>query len=525
MFKILTPMKADCCRSFPHRLRHRILTSTVLATSIVLLQALGTHAFEPESTPRPNIIFIMADDMGYGDAGCYNSNSKIPTPHIDRLATEGMRFTDAHAPAAVRVPTRYGLMTGRYPFRAKRAGGSLIEPGRLTIASQLRSNGYRTGMVGKWHLGFDGVAATQPNEETKRKKKRGRGKNLDYTKPLRGGPVDHGFDEYFGIPASLDIPPYFYVRNDRAVQPPSNRIEANNSNSAGWSPIQGAFWREGGVAPDFNHADVTPRFTKEAVAFLKRTQAETSDKPFFLYLAFPSPHTPWMPTKEFEGKTKAGMYGDFMHQVDSSVGQLLKTLDELSVADNTLVIFTSDNGPVWYPHDAERFDHASVGPLRGMKGDAWDGGHRMPFIARWPAQISKATISDEVICHTDMLATFTAIIGKQLPDDAGEDSFSILPVLLGKNRSDPVREAVVHQSSGGRVLSIRQGEWKLIPTLGSAGFSKPRKVDPKPGGPIGQLYNMKTDRAEQKNLYSQHPDIVKRMTDLLERYKSAGRSR
>jgi arylsulfatase A len=499
--------------------------AVIAVVSILSIQTLGLAELKAETTGRPNIIFIMADDMGYGDAGCYNTNSKIPTPNIDRLATEGMRFTDAHAPAAVCVPTRYGLMTGRYPFRMKRAGGSLIEPGRLTIASQLKSKGYRTGMVGKWHLGFDGVAATQRNETTRGKKRRGRANNLDFTKPLRGGPVDHGFDEYFGIPASLDIPPYFYIRNDLAVQPPSNRIEASNSNSAGWSPIQGAFWRAGGVAPDFKHVEVTPRLTSEAIAFLKRTQAETSDRPFFLYLAFPSPHTPWMPTKEFDGTSKAGMYGDFMHQVDTSVGRVLKALDELSVADNTLVIFTSDNGPVWYPHDAERFDHASVGPLRGMKGDAWDGGHRMPFVARWPGQIPRATISDEVICHTDMLATFTAIVGEQLPDNTGEDSFNILPVLLGKKRSGPVREAIVHQSSGSKVLSIRQGDWKLIPTLGSAGFSKPRKIDPETGGPIGQLYNMNADRDEQNNVYSQHPDVVKRMTDLLERYKSAGRSR
>lgn len=481
-----------------------------------------------QAAEQPNIVFIMADDMGYGDAQCYNSKSKIPTPNINRLAAAGIKFTDAHSPCSVCVPTRYGLMTGRFPFRmSRRSGGSLIEPGRMTIASLLKANGYQTGMVGKWHLGFDGAEAATPAEgvskkrKNKNKKKRGR-KNLDYTKPLTGGPVDHGYANYFGIPASLDIPPYFYIRDNKAVQPPSNRIAASDSVDQGWSRIQGAFWRDGGVAPDFKHADVTPRFTSEAVGFLKQTQAGENPDPFFLYLAFPSPHTPWMPSPEFVGKSKAGMYGDFMHQVDASVGRVLSTLGELKITDDTLVVFTSDNGPVWYEADTKKFGHSSVGRLRGMKGDAWEGGHRMPFIASWPGHTAAGSVCDKLVCHTDMLATFAEVLGVDLPTDAGEDSFSFAGILHGNAGGRTADDAVIHQAAGNKLLSIRMGDWKLIPALGSSGFSKPRTEQTKPGGPIGQLYNLKEDLSEAKNVYTDHPVVVQRLSAALKRYRESG---
>lgn len=438
----------------------------------------------------PNIVFIMADDMGYGDPGYYNANSKAPTPSIDRLARQGVRFTDAHAPAAVCVPTRYGLMTGRYPFRMTGGPGPLIAADRLTVAKLLQQNGYHTGMVGKWHLGVEHEKDPQPNQI------------------LGGGPAQRGFDSFFGIPASLDIPPYYYIRGSRAVAVPSLKIGA--SNTEGWSRIQGAFWREGGIAPGYHHEEVLPKFTEEAVSFLNEASTE---KPFFLYLALPAPHTPWLPLKPFLGKSQAGIYGDFVAQVDDTVGQVLKVLDDRKLSDNTIVFFTSDNGPVWYEADETKFGHASTGPFRGMKGDAWEGGHRMPFIVRWPGVAQAGSVSDVTICHTDLLATAAEVLGAKIPDGQAQDSVSFAAVL-NDGSTKQTRESTIHQSSG-RVLALRQGDWKLIPALGSGGFSQPRSEKPVPGGPKGQLYHLGMDPGETRNLYLDEPQ---RVAQLLKRH-------
>ncbi len=469
-----------------------------------LAMAVSTLVAAPATEP-PNIVFIMADDLGYGDLGCYNDKSKIPTPSIDRLARAGVRFTDAHAPAAVCVPTRYGLLTGRYPFRmSKGRGGSLLEKGRLTLGELLRRKGYFTACVGKWHLGFGG----HPAKDTKTK--------------LRGGPTERGFDHYFGIPASLDIPPYYYVRDGHALAAPTQRI--GPSNSEGWTRIQGAFWRDGGIAPGFRHEDVLPRFMERSVAFLREHREKRGRQRFFLYLALAAPHTPWLPSKPFGGRSGAGMYGDFTAEVDHAVGRVLAAIDEIGARDDTIVIFTSDNGPVWYDADVERFGHDCVGKLRGMKGDAWEGGHRMPFIVRWPGKVKAGSTSDEIICHTDMLATFASLVGEELPEDAGEDSYDVLPAILGEKLTAPIREATVHQSSR-RVLSIRQGGWKLIPALGSGGFSRPSRRKADPDGPKGQLYDLAKDPSETTNVWKAHPDVVDRLTKLLGEYRSEGRSR
>lgn len=479
----------------------RNLLSLTLFTSLLLLMTVSTWGAH-----RPNILLIFVDDMGYGDPQCFNPQSKIPTPNIDRLAEEGMRFTDAHAPGSVCHPSRYGLLTGRYPFRTELPWRRqpCIPPGRMTVASFLKDHGYRTAMVGKWHLGFYVEDYDHPPER------------------IEGGPVDCGFDSYFGIPASTDIPPYYYIENKHVVAAPTDRIEANRSD--GWSPIQGAFWRAGGIAPGLKLIDVTPTFTEKAIGVLRDHHTRAPEQPIFLYLAFPSPHTPWLPTESFRGKSGAGMYGDFTMMVDHMIGRVLATLDDLKMAENTLVIFTSDNGPVWYDVDVERFGHDSAGPWRGMKGDAWEAGHRMPFIVRWPGHVAAGSVSDETICHTDMLATVADLIGANLPDGAGEDSFSILPALLSTQDDRPLRPATVNLSSRG-LLSIRQGPWKLIAGLGSGGFSQPNRVKPKPGGPQGQLYNLDEDPGETNNLWNEHPDVVKRLMDSLDRYKKEGRSR
>ena len=473
-----------------------ILTSLAFAISF----AWPSAAQADKRDAYPNIIFVMADDMGYGDLQSYNPESKIETPHLARLAKEGRRFTDAHAPASVCVPTRYGLMTGRYPFRMKFGRGPLLEPDRPTLPSILKQAGYKTAMIGKWHLGVEHEKNPVANQK------------------LGGGPVEHGFDHFYGIPASLDIPPYYWIHNDRPVAPPSERISDNNT--PGWTRIQGAFWRGGGIAPGYKHIDVLPIIRDRSADYIEA--ATKSDIPFFLYVALPAPHTPWLPTKRFEGKTPVSDYGDFVLMVDDLVGRLLGALDKTKQADETLFIFTSDNGPVWYSQDVEKYKHSSVGPLRGMKGDAWEGGHRMPFIARWPGHIPAGSKSNEVICHTDMIATAAAITGQKLPANAGEDSYNLLPAFLGK-KTKPIREATVHQSSR-RYLAIRQGNWKLIPGLGSGGFSKPSKVKPKKGDPAGQLYNLKNDLGEKTNLYAKRPKIVKRLTALLEKYKKENRS-
>ena len=460
--------------------------------SLVLLCAVSLGA------ETPNIVIILADDLGYGDVSAYNPSSKAPTRNIDRLAAEGLRFTDAHAPAAVCVPTRYGLMTGRYPMRTELPWreSALINEGRTTLASLLRASGYRTAMVGKWHLGFDG-GHEGPN----------------FTN-LTGGPMDRGFESYFGLASSLDQPPYYFIRDRKAVEPPTKQV--NGSASEGWSPIQGAFWREGMIAPGYRHQDVLPRLTEEAEAVIRKHDGA---KPLFLYLAFTAPHTPWMPLPEYKGKGGAGLYGEFLTQVDASVGRVLDALDAAGMSDDTLVVFTSDNGPVWYDSDDQRFGHEAAGPLRGMKGDSYEGGHRMPFLVRWPGHAPAGAVSSQTLCFTDLMATFADLVGAKLPEDAGEDSFSMLEALRG-GRSE-ARKSTVYKN--GEV--IRKGRWKLITHLGSGGFSEPRREQTKPGGPQGQLFDMEWDLGETRNLWREQPEVVKELTEELERVKKAGRSR
>ena len=465
-------------------------------TGLFLLMAFGTAA----RAETPNIVLILADDLGYGDISAYNPRSKAPTPNIDSLARDGLRFTDAHSPASVCVPTRYGLMTGRYPMRTELPWReqALIDEGRTTLASLLHTAGYATHMVGKWHLGFEG------------------GNAGPHFTNLRGGPVDRGFDTFFGLASSLDQPPFYFIRGRDAVAPPSLSVEA--SATEGWTRIQGAFWREGGIAPGYTHEGVLPTLVSEAESVIEK---HSRNKPLFLYVAFTAPHTPWVPTEEFKGKGAAGLYGEFLTQVDASVGRLLGALEKAGMREDTLVILSSDNGPVWYETDNQRFGHESTGGLRGMKGDSYEGGHRVPFLVRWPDRAPAGTTSDETICFTDLLATFAALVGADLPDDSGEDSFNALSAFKGESSGSPVRPSTVYKN--GEV--IRMGDWKLLTHLGSGGFSEPRRVNPVEGGPTGQLFNIRQDIGERHNLWSENPAIVERLTAELERVKAAGRHR
>lgn len=480
----------------------RIVAATVVSLGPIALAV----ADEPDRPPHPNIVIYLVDDMGYGDPGCYNPHSKCKTPHIDKLAAGGMRFTDAHAAGAYCIPSRYGLLTGQYPLRCKNLAPNrvaCIEPGQMTLASMLRDRGYATAMVGKWHLGFDG------------------GINFDYSKPLRGGPFDRGFDYFFGQHASLDIPPYFYIRNDRVTAAPTEHIEAMNT--PGWTRIQGAFWRAGPIAPDFKMQRVLPRYTTEAAEYIRERATADDGKPFFLYVPITAPHTPWVPTKRFR-ELPDNMYAQFVAQVDASFGQILQALDDTGQADHTIVVFTSDNGPVWYPADIKKYDHDSVGGLRGMKADAYEGGHRMPFIVRWPGRIKPGSTSDKLVSFVDVLATAAELTGQALPTDAGEDSFSFLAELLGREATDPQRDHLLIGRSPAE-QAVRRGDWKLIPFLGSGGFTKPRKIKPGPDDPKGQLYNLADDPGEKRNVYADHPQIVKQLTDLAARVVNDGRSR
>lgn len=446
----------------------------------------------------PNIVLILADDMGYGDVQSFNPESKILTPVIDKLAAEGIKFTDAHAPGSWCVPSRYGLMTGQYPIRKPMdvKKGGLIAPDQVTIATLLKRNGYNTGMIGKWHLGFDGVSDWD---------------KANFSQPFRGGPADHGFDYFFGMHASLDIPPYFFIENKGAVEAPTDTIVENQSRNATTS-ISGAFWRGGKIAPGFKHEEVMHTFTKKAISFIRKQVKEKKQSPFFLYFSLTGPHTPWLAQKQFKDKSKAGEYGDYMMQVDYSIGEVLKTLDKLGVKDNTLVIFTSDNGPVWFKEDIQKFKHRAAGPFRGMKFDSYEGAHRMPFIARWPAKIKPNTSSAQLLCFTDMLATFAALTGDTLSDIAMSDSYDLSPALLGKGVSQ--RKGLIIEEH-----TVRQGDWKLI--IGNGTGVLQRQWGMVKVVPVkGELYNLKEDAAEANNLYDKYPDKVAELTKRMQQYKA-----
>lgn len=457
---------------------------------IAALLMWGSAAFSA-SADSPNIVFILADDMGYGDLKAFNTRSKIPTPHLDKLANAGMIFTDAHSGGSTCKPSRYALLTGRFAARKDSFNDKvpIIGEGRATVASMLRDSGYRTAMVGKWHLGFD--------RKAKKKGPGAKGVDFDYQKPLVGGPIDRGFDSFFGMHASLDIPPYFYIKGRNPTVAPTETVDASASvgGKEGWNHIQGAFWRAGNVSPDFKHVEVTPRFADEASNVI---ESHDGKKPLFLYLALPSPHTPWLPTKKYIGRSGAGMYGDFMMMVDDVVGQIQASLDKAGMSENTLIMFSSDNGPVWYDKDVAKFGHRSVGQLRGCKGSVWEGGHRVPFIATWPGRIKAGVKCDHTIAFADVFATLAELAGeKKIKKGTAEDSQSFLSSLLHPDKKQNPRSSLLH---GTRV--IRDGDWKLINTKGSRGFNAERRQ-------YGiELYNLKKDLSEKHNLADKMPEKV-----------------
>ena len=475
--------------------------------SLVFIQC----SSEKKQNDLPNIVYILADDMGYGDVSAINENAAWKTINMDKLATAGMVFTDAHSGSAVCTPTRYGVLTGRYSWRSRLKSGvlwswddALIEKDRMTVGSFLQNYGYHTACVGKWHLGL-GWQYSDENSDS-----------VDFSKPVLNGPVTRGFDYFYGITASLDIPPYVYIENNRSTTVPAEFTE--NKTKYGW-------WRKGLTGSDFDHEQVLPHLTEKVVSFIGRHIDERGEKPFFLYFALPAPHTPILPTEEFQGRSGTNPYGDFVLQVDHTVGQVMNALEHHGIEDNTLFILTSDNGcspQAGYDELAE-FGHNPSYIFRGHKADIYEGGHRMPFIVRWPAKVKAGTISDQIICLTDLIATCAAIVGDTLPDNAGEDSYNILPVLLGED-IEPVREAIVHHSINGS-FAIRKGSWKLIMCPGSGGWSYPvPKEAQEMNLPPVQLYNLEKDNVEQNNVYDQYPGVVEELKSLLDEYILTGRS-
>jgi len=473
---------------------------------------------------KPNIIYILTDDLGYGDVKVYNKEGKINTPNIDKLAKQGMRFTDAHSPSGVCTPTRYSIMTGRYPWRSQRPVGvlngfsrPLMENDRATVASLLKENGYNTAVVGKWHLGLGWVPKREYAHLLANKRygidAEMNPDHVDLAAPMTVSPNTNGFDYSYVLPASLDMQPYCYVENGKLVDPLTSFTPGKKPDTG----YAGAFWRPGLMSPSFDFFDVLPAFTRKANQFI---QLQHHDKPFFLYLPMPAPHTPWMPITGFVGTSGAGEYGDYVQQVDASVGAIMKTLDSMGLANNTMVVFTSDNGPYWREDYVNKFQHKSAGPWRGMKGDAFEGGHRVPFIVRWPGSTKPGAVSAATTTLANMMSTAAEIVGNTNPRYNTEDSYSILSVLKGKSTSVDNQPAVVHSSSIG-YFAIRIGDWKLIQGLGSGGFTVPKQINPKPGEAIGQLYNLVQDPHEDKNLYDQNPEKVKALTEMLNQIRNA----
>ena len=507
-----------------------------VTAALLLAPPAALHAADApaQAAAKPNILFILADDLGYGDVSCYNDESKVTTRNLDRLAAQGMRFTDAHASSTVCTPTRYSLMTGRMCFRTGYrgvftgvGGPCLIEPGRLTIAEMLRDAGYATAMFGKWHVG---VTAYDSRGKPIHQGGLAGVKRIDFSRAIDGGPVDQGFDRFYGTaccPTTDWL--YAYIDGDRIPVPPTGMIDKSKYPH---NPYTNDF-RGGRVAKDFDASEVDLVFLERSRAFMRQHVKATPHKPFFLLHAMQAVHLPSIPAKRFRGRTNAGPHGDLIHEMDWIVGQLMAELDALGITDHTIVIFGSDNGPEvpTVIHMRGDYDHDGARPWRGVKRDQWEGGHRTPLIARWPGKVAAGSTSDQMINLTDVFATCAALVGAKLPNDAAEDSFNMLPVLLGK-ADGPVRPYMISQTIR-NALAIRRGPWKYLDHQGSGGNDYERDgdwgmkryalPDTDPDAP-GQLYNLADDPGETTNLYSKRPQIVQELKAMLERSKASGRS-
>ncbi len=476
----------------------------------ILAGLLSVFTFNLAASELPNVIVVLADDLGIGDVSPTNPECKIKTPHLQQMADEGITFLDAHTPSSVCTPTRYGLLTGRYNWRSRLArsvlsGTSphLIPADRPTVGHLMRGAGYHTQMIGKWHLGWDWAKD---------------GKKIDFTKPVKNGPDINGFDGYYGHCGSLDMAPYVWVDTGKiTAQPDREEGVTKQEDPYGW-------YRKGPISPDFNIPEVLPHLFDKSMAYIKERAPEAKEgKPFFLYLPLPAPHTPIVPIPPFKGASGLNPYADFVVQVDHHMGQLFAALKEAGVDDNTLVVFTSDNGcsPQGNFEVLKEKGHDPSAGYRGHKADIYEGGHRVPFIVRWPGNIKGGQSTNALACLTDIYPTLEAITEQPRKDTGGEDGFNLVPVFNGADSSG--RETLISHSISG-MFSIRKGDWKLCLSSGSGGWSAPKEPEAKKQGlPPMQLFNLKTDKSEQKNLVEEEPEQVKALLKILASEVEKGR--
>ncbi len=487
---------------------------TLLLCSLVVAQTAVAAA------DKPNIIIVLADDQGYGDVSAYNPDSKIATPNLDRLAREGMRFTDAHTSSGVCTPTRYSLLTGRYHWRTRLQSGvlggfspPLIAKDRLTLAGLLKQHGYHTACIGKWHLGMNwplkgGRLADDGGDFSKSFQDIDA---VDYTAPIQDAPVDRGFDHFYGISASLDMYPYVWIKDRLPTE---------------IATVTKAFHRPGPAGAEFEAIDVQTAVTDRLIAYIgERAEAAKNGSPFFAYVPLAAPHTPIVPTPEFQGSSGINPYADFVKQVDADLGRVLDALMKHGLDQDTLLVFTSDNGcsPAANIDELVAAGHHPSHIYRGHKADLYEGGHRVPFLVRWPAKVKAGTVSDQLIGQIDFMATFADQLGVALPPGAGEDSVSFLPALLGTD-TGPIRNSIISQSINGS-FAIRDGAWKLALCPGSGGWSAPRPgKDDHSGLPEFQLFDLASDPGETTNLVDQHPERVSAMKAAMEHAIARGRT-
>lgn len=511
----------------------RSFFATIISFVAVFLFLLGTGTvtvFSATVSPLPNVVIFYADDMGYGDLACQNPDAKLTTPRLDSLAAEGMRFTDAHSSSGVCSTSRYALLTGNYHWRrfhgiVDRFGKSVFEKDELTLPKMLKQKGYTTACVGKWHLGWDWKSLLKPEFQDIPPGNID-GSQFDWSRRIPDGPCDNGFDDYFGDDI-INFPPYCWIDNDRVVVPPS--IPSNIVAGADVKPLEGNWeFRPGPMVPDWDPYEVLPTVCRKAVAWVERQE---KDKPFFLYVPYPSPHAPIIPNKEFVGKTQAGFYGDFVYQTDWVTGQILDALERKGFTDNTLVIFSSDNGPEQYAFERiRRTEHQSMGHLRGVKRDLWEGGHRVPFIVRWPGKVPANTVSDETINQVDIFATVAAVVGFTVPHNAAVDSYDLTALWKGQPVNSPLREATVQNTAANR-YAIRQGNWMYVDAPTGAVSKEPEwyntmfNYGPLPASGKNLLYDLKADIAQRNDVSAKNPEKVQELKSLLEKYRADGRSR
>ena len=504
-----------------------------LAAGELAAKAEPHAADKNENKKLPNILLIFTDDLGYGDISCYNPQAKVATANVDSLASQGMRFTDAHSASAVCTPSRYSILTGRMCFRTGyrgvfcgTGGPNLIEKGRLTLPGMLRQKGYATAAVGKWHVGLtfldkDGKRVTKGGVEGV--------KSVDFSRAIPDAPIHRGFDYFYGTACcpTTDFL-YAYIEGDRIPVPPTAMLDKTPLPKNPYT----VDCREGIIAPNYEMDKTDLVWLEKSKQFIEKHVKQNPDKPFFLYHATTAVHFASFTPEQFHGKTKAGPHGDYIYEMDWVVGELLKTLDSLGVAENTIVMFASDNGPeiASVVNMRKDYQHDGARPWRGIKRDDWEGGHRTPFIVRWPGKVKAGSTTDQLTSLTDIMATCASIAGAKLSDDAAEDSYDMSPVLLGTQGDKPVRTYMLEQTIS-LAMSIRHGKWKLLAHKGSGGNNYEKNADlrpyaiadTEPDSP-GQLYDLETDPGERVNIYSKHPDIVRELTERLEEFKNTGRS-